>query len=131
MSRNEPNFIERQKTSSAAKHTQLTKSRALAQSHAAGFAERQVERLQKTNAREKKQMEAAERKRADLIQAAQEKVLAKLVEQREKEAREAATEAKRSQEVADSLLLAAKQKANRDAKYAARQSRRAIRGGVR
>ena len=128
MSKNVPDFNERQKASAAAKQALLAKARAIAPSNDPAFAERQAQRAAIAEAREKRQAERAEQKAADAERKAEEAAAAKRAKEAEAEAERLAKEVEKNRAAVELAELRALQKANRDAKYAARQARRDQRG---
>lgn len=128
MARNDDTYSSRQETSAKAKQAQLARAKAMAPVNSPGFAERQAERRTVAEARAVRKSEAEARRQAALVQKAEDKKAALLRAQEEADAVRLAEEAAAAQLVADAVALKAKQKAGRDAKYQARQERRAQRG---
>jgi len=117
MAKDDNHFSERLQNAAKAKQALLARVRANAPMNDPGFAERQAERVALSVARDKRKAEAAERKRAEAIRVAEEKAAAA-------EAERVAADALLNQKANEAAALKAKQKANRDAKYQARQARR-------
>lgn len=117
MAKNDYNFSDRLETAAKAKQELLAKALAKSPKNDPNFAVRQAEKVVLSEARDKRKAEAAARKLADAARIAEEKATAALAAKlAEEEARNAVANA--------ALALKAEQKANRDAKYAARQARR-------
>ena len=117
MAKNDYHFSDRLETAAKAKQELLAKALAKSPKNDPNFAARQAEKIVLSEARDKRKAEAAERKVAESKRIAEEKAAAALAaQQAEDEERNAVANA--------ALALKAEQKANRDAKYAARQARR-------
>ena len=128
MSKLNPDFADRQKTSAEAKKALLEKMRANAPSNRPGFLERQAERAAVAEAREKRQAERAAQKAIEAEQRAKEEEANRVIREQEAEAARQAAELEKNRAAIELAELRAAQKANRDAKYAARQARRDQRG---
>lgn len=111
--RNEVGFAERRDTAAKAKQALIERARATAPTNDPAFAERQAQRREVAIAREAR---IAERRAAKAAEAAAKAAA-------EAEARRIAEEERLAAEAA-AVALAARQKAIRDAKYAARKIRR-------
>ena len=128
MSKFSPDFTDRQKASAEAKKVLLDKMRANAPQNRPGFLERQAERAAVAEARDKRQAEREVKKAAEAEQRAKEAAAAKLAKEAEAEAARVAAELEKNRAAIELAELRSQQKANRDAKYAARQARRDQRG---
>jgi hypothetical protein len=117
-------FNDRLETAAKAKKALLERARANAPANSPAFAARQEERVKVSEAREQRLKEKAALKVVEEQRKADEKEAAALAALQAKEAVATAAEAERNQKAADAIALKAKQKAGRDAKYAARQERR-------
>ncbi|MCC6912864.1 MAG: hypothetical protein IT566_04115 [Rhodospirillaceae bacterium] len=123
MSRNDPSFLERQKASQAAKLALIAKAKEKSV-NSAEFAERQKERIAIAEARDERRAKRDEEKAAVAAELAAKKAEIEAEKKRLAEAEMLAKEAEERKKIEDALALKAQQKANRDAKYAARQARR-------
>ena len=123
MSRNDPSFLERQKASQAARLALIAKAKERSVT-SADFAERQKERIAVAEARDQRRAERDAEKAAEAARIAAEKEAIELEKKRAAEAEKLAREAETQAKIQEALDLKARQKANRDAKYAARQQRR-------
>ena len=117
MAKDEHHFSERLQNAAKAKQALLAKVRSNSPMNDPGFAARQAERVVLSAARDQRKAEAAERKRADAVRVAEEIAAAA-------EAERVAADALLNQKANEAAALKAQQKANRDAKYQARQARR-------
>jgi hypothetical protein len=129
MFKNDTSFRGRLDTASSAKARQVAHFRAkIADNASPEFAQRQAERTAIATARAVRQAEAADRKIAEAARVQAEKDELKRLAQQAEEDRLAAAELEKNKEKLAAIALKAKQKAGRDAKYAARQARREARG---
>jgi hypothetical protein len=117
MAKDDSHFSERLQNAAKAKQALLAAARAKSPLNDPGFADRQAERVALAAAREQRKAETAERKRIEAARIAEEKAIAA-------EAARVEAEALLNQKANEIAALKAQQKANRDAKYQARQARR-------
>jgi hypothetical protein len=128
MNNNDAGFRSRLETASSAKALQLAHFRAqMAHKDSPEFAQRQADRVAVGEARLIRQATAAARKKDEADRIQEQKAEAKRAEQMAEEDRLIAIELEKNQEKLAATALKAKQKAGRDAKYAARQARREAR----
>ncbi len=124
MARNDQDFNKRLQTAAAAKQDLLANARAIATGMADGAAVRQAEHLALVQARDLRRQARDDAKAVKAQKEAEERAAAAAEAQRAAEAELAAQEAERNRGARELAELRAKQKAGRDAKYAARQARR-------
>ncbi|TAL03776.1 MAG: hypothetical protein EPO08_03255 [Rhodospirillaceae bacterium] len=130
MAKNEMDFNERLQTAAKARQAMLAKAAAISPKNSPDYAQRQAERLAVSVAREKRKAEAAARKLAEAARIAEEKAAAERAAQLAAEAERLAKEEELNRAANEARELKARQKANRDAKYAARQARRESRSAA-
>jgi len=124
MPRNDQDFNERLQTAAKAKQALLAKARAIAAANAEGATERLAQRLAVSEAREVRRREREAAKAAQAQREAEARAAAALAAQQAAEAERAAQEAEKNKAAIELAELRTRQKAGRDAKYAARQARR-------
>ncbi len=115
---------DRLKEQAEARVALLAKAKALSPSNRPDFAEKQAERIKVAEDREQRQAETAVRKAAEAAKRAEEKAAAAAAAEEERQAAIRAAEEEAGRAARELAELRALQKANRDAKYQARQARR-------